>query len=265
MCFGSINLELSIMQKKVFFENSRGNRLCGILSDPAPGKDRPIIILCHGHSSSKETNTFIQLEKILNSNGISDFRFDFYGHGESEGKFEDATISEVIDDIMNAIKFVEQKGYKKIGLVGSSFGGMASLLAASRTNDLYVLALKSPVSNYLGKIVAQESKYPIAAWKKQGFIYYTNSKGEKLRLNYSFFEDAKTVSGYEAARKIKIPVLIVHGDKDEDVPVEQSRKTASLIKSCRLEIIKGADHRYTNPEHFEKMVKLISEFIIKNS
>lgn len=253
------------MQEKLYFKNSRGNRLCGILSDPTPGKEKPIIILCHGHSSSKETNTFIQLEKILNSNGISDFRFDFYGHGESEGKFEDATISEAVDDVLNAIKFVKQKGYKKIGLVGSSFGGMASLLAASKTNDLYALVLKSPVSDYSGKIITQETKYPIDVWKKQGFIYYTNSKGEKLRLNYSFFEDAKTVSGYEAAKKIKIPALIVHGDKDEDVPVEQSRKTAKLIKNCRLEIIEGADHRYTNPEHFENMLKLVSEFIIDDS
>ncbi|MBI2129769.1 alpha/beta fold hydrolase [Candidatus Woesearchaeota archaeon] len=254
-----------IMQEKLFFENSKGNKLCGILSNPTASKDRPIIILCHGFSSSKDSKTFVELEKILNEKGISTFRFDFYGHGESEGKFEDVTISEAVDDVLNAIKFLKQKGYKKIGLMGSSFGGMASLLAASKTNDLYVLALKSPVSDYLREIIAQISKYPLNVWKKQGFIYYTNSKGNKFRLNYSFFEDAKTVSGYEAAKKIKIPTLIVHGDKDESVPIEQSIKTAKLIKNCKLEIIKGADHRYTNPEHFEKMLSLVSGFIIENS
>ena len=70
---------------------------------------------------------------------------------------------------------------------------------------------------------------------------------------------------YESADKIKFPTLIVHGDKDKIVPVEQSKKTASLIKNCRLETIEGADHTYSNPEHFEMMLDLISEFIIKNS
>jgi len=83
-------------------------------------------------------------------------------------------------------------------------------------------------------------------------------------LNYSFFEDAKNNNGYEAAKKIKIPTLIVHGDKDESVPVEQSIKTAKLIENCKLEIIKGSDHYYSKPEDFDKMIKLVVDFIVEN-
>lgn len=252
------------MQEKLFFENTKGSKLCGILSDSTSDKSRPIIILCHGFTTSKNGSSYIELEKILNKNKISTFRFDFFGHGESEGKFEDITISEAVDDILNAIKFLKSKGYFKIGLVGSSFGGMAGLLAASKT-DLFVLALKSPVSDYLGKLLAEKNRYPVETWKEKGFTYHINSKGKKFRLNYSFFEDAGKVSGYEAAKKIKIPTLIVHGDKDKSVPVEQSKKIASLIKNCRLEIIKGCDHKYSKLEDFKKMLDLISSFIIENS
>ncbi|MFQ5474432.1 MAG: alpha/beta hydrolase family protein [Candidatus Nanoarchaeia archaeon] len=251
--------------EKLFFRNSKGDSICGVLSNPTGTIGEPVVILCHGFSTSKEGGTYIVLEGLLNVKDISTFRFDFYGHGESDGKFKDITISEAVDDILNAIRFLKSKGYKKIGLMGSSFGGMAGILAVPRTDDLFVLALKSPVSDYLGKLIAQKSREEIRSWRKKGFIYYRKSDGRKLKLNYSFFEDSETLRGYESAKKIKIPTLIVHGDADDSVPVEQSRKTASLIEGCRLEVMRGADHQYSNPEHKERLLRLITEFIIDKS
>ncbi len=221
--------------------------------------------MCHGFSTSKDGRTSVRLEEILNEQGISTFRFDFFGHGESEGKFAEITASEAIDDVLNAIKFLKESGYKKIELVGSSFGGMASIIAASRSDDLYILALKSPLSDYKSMAHARRSEQELKDWKKKGFIELDSTNEERQRLNYSFYEDAENVKAYEAARKIKIPALIVHGDEDETVPIAQSQKTASLIENCRLEIIQGCDHVYSDPDHFERLLNLISEFIIKNS
>jgi dipeptidyl aminopeptidase/acylaminoacyl peptidase len=253
------------MKEKIFFKNSQGNRLCGILSDPAYQKEKPIIILCHGFSTSKEGRTYVRLEEILNDKGISTFRFDFFGHGESEGKFEEITTLEAVDDIQNAIRFLKESGYKKIGLIGSSFGGMASIIEAGKTSDLYALALKSPVSDYLGLLHTRIDRQEIKKWKEKGMIDITGVEGETHKIGYSFYEEAEKIKAYEAAQKIKIPTLIVHGDKDETVPIEQSKKTASLIENCRLEIIDGGDHRYSKPEHFEKMLDLISDFILEKS
>lgn len=253
------------MQKKLFFENNKGDKICGVLSNPTSDKQKPIIISCHGFTTSKESSTCVSLERILNKHSIATFRFDFFGHGESEGKFEDITISEAVNDILNAIKFLKAKGYSKIGLVGSSFGGMASILAASKTDDLFVLALKCPVFDLLGKLISQVNRYPVEKWKEKGFIWHTNAVGKKSKLKYSFFEDAEKVKGYEAAKKIKIPILIVHAGEDKSVPVEQSIKAAGLIEDCRLEIIKGANHEFSNPEDLKEVLDLISEFIIENS
>lgn len=253
------------MKEKLFFENSKEARLCGILSSPTSDSKNRVIILCHGFATGKDGNTYVNLEKILNDSGISTFRFDFFGHGESEGKIEEITTSEAVDDILNAVRFLKNSGYKRIGLFGSSFGGLASIISASKTNDLYLLALKSPVSDYSSLIKAREDWQDRQGWKKKGFTYFTTSNGEKLKLNYSFFEDAEKVNGYRSARKIKLPTLIVHGSQDETVPVEQSKRTASLIANCSLEIIEGADHRYSRPEEFEKMLDLISQFILRNS
>ena len=177
---------------------------------------------------------------MLNENQISIFRFDIYGHGESEGKFEDVTVSEAVDDVLNAVGFLKKQGYSKIGLFGSSFGGLASIIACSKSKYIFLLSLKSPVSSY-----------------KELYV-------KRLGLKSSFLEDAKKNNGYLAAKKIRIPVLIVHGDADKDVPIGQSRKTAKIINNSRLEILKGADHSFTSPGHFEKMIKLISGFIIEN-
>lgn len=253
------------MKEKLFFEDSKGNKLCGILSNPTSDKNKAIIILCHGLASSKESRTYTSLETLLNKNSVSTFRFDFFGHGESEGKFENLTITKAVDDISKAIKTLKKLGYKKIGLMGSSFGGIAGIMAASKIKGLIVLALKSPVSNYEEKTNLTETKTELNNWKAIGYRYYEYNEGKKLKLGYAFLKDFKNNDGYKAAKKIKIPTLIVHGDKDESVPVEQSIKTSKIIESCKLEIVKGADHQYSNPKDRERMLKLISKFIIKNS
>jgi dipeptidyl aminopeptidase/acylaminoacyl peptidase len=224
-----------------------------------------MIVLVHGFSSNKYTANFLKLKDILNSKGISSFRFDVWGHGESEGRFEEITITEAVDNILQAIKFLKSLGYWKIGLVGSSFGGIASIVTVSRRSDIFLLALKSPVSNYEEKEITTKSKEELKNWRKTGFRYYESGDGRKLKLNYSFYEDFKNNDGYKAAHNIKAPTIIVHGDADESVPVSQSIKISKLIPDCRLVLIKGANHRYTERSHTQQMLKAISDFIIENS
>lgn len=253
------------MKEKIFFKNSKGDKLCGILSNPTSDKNKAIIVLCHGFTTSKASKTYVKLEQLLNIAKVSTFRFDFLGHGESEGKFENITTSEAVDDISNAIKYLKELGYGKIGLMGGSFGGLASIMAASKTRNLFVLALKSPVSNYEEKTILTYSKRELRDWKNKGYKYFQNNEGKKMKLNYAFFEDFKNNDGYKASKKIKVPTLIVHGDKDESVPVEQSIKTAEIIENCKLEIIKGADHQCSVPKNRQRMLNLISGFVIENS
>ena len=250
------------MKRKNFFRSSKDHRLCGVLSDPVSDRSRPLIVLCHGFSTSKAGRTYTRLEKIFNQRSFSTFRFDFFGHGESEGEFSEITISEAVDGVRSAIRFVKDAGYTRLGLVGSSFGGFASILTAGQSDDLFVLALKSPVSDYLGLLIARDRDTDIETWRRKGFITIEGTDGRSLRLNYSFFADAEGINGYAVAENIKVPTLIVHGDRDETVPLEQSRKAAELIPRCDLKVIKGADHVYSVPEHFEQMIDLISDFVI---
>ena len=253
------------MQEKIFFENKKGLKLCGILSNPTGDVVKPMVVLCHGHATSKASATITDLEEILNKNEISTFKFDISGHGESEGRFEETTVSDAMSDILSAIEYVKSKGYSKIGLNGSSFGGAASILAAAKLPDLFALALKAPVSDCRETENFTRGTDAIKAWKEKGWTEYEIGDPRNLKLNYSYFEDFDNFNEYESARKILAPTIIIHGDSDTEVPVEQSIKLAKIIPNCKLEIISGADHKCSGPEHFPKMLKLISDFISENA
>ncbi|MBW7960487.1 alpha/beta hydrolase [Patescibacteria group bacterium] len=247
------------MEEKVFFNDGSGNRVCGILSNPANNKNNLVVVLVHGFNSKKNSNTNIALIKIFSKQNISSLRIDLFGHGESEGKFEELTLSKAISGIESAINYLKINGYKRIGLVGSSFGGLAAITVAAKSNDLVFLALKCPVSSY-SEFTEYTDTDLIYNWRKQGYSYREGKK-----LNYSFYEDIKNNIAYNVADKIKVPTLIVHGDADKDVPVEQSIKLSRLIPNCRLTIIKGAGHRFSEGDSKEEMLTEIVNFIVKNS
>lgn len=248
------------MKEKLVFESKPGKR-SAVLSNPSDAPGSPMVILCHGFATHKDTQTYMKLEQAINLKKIATFRFDFFGHGESDGKFEDITISKAGEDILSAISFLKTKGYPKIGLFGSSFGGGASIIAASKTPSMFALALKSPASDFLGKLQADYSQEELKQWKTKGSAPYSHA----LKLNYTFYKDALASNPINSATKVDVPTLIVHGSDDEIVPLSQSERLSKLIPDCRLEVIQAADHRYTNPEHFNRMLTLVSEFFDANS
>lgn len=253
------------MQEKIYFENGNGLKLCGVLSNPAGDVNRPVVILCHGFPSDKGSFTGVALEKTLNENNIATLCLDFFGSGESEGKFEDITISEWIANIFSAVAYLKSLGYVKIGLVGSSSGGGAAIMAAAKIPDLFALALKAPAADHVELEIAERGEDGIMEWKEKGYAIYERSDGGKYKINYYFFEDLKNNIGYGVADKIQAPTLIVHGDADIDVPIAQSIKISTLIPNCQLEIFPGTDHRFSRPDDFEKMIEVISDFIIKKA
>ena len=245
------------MEEKVYFQNSKGNKLCGILSNSTGDLSKLIMIIVPGFGSNKNKPNYLVMVDELNKLLVSSFRFDVYGHGESEGNFEDITISEVVDDILQAIAFLKKKGHSRIGLIGSSFGGISSIMAASKIKDLVCLALKSPVSNYIDRTKYILTEEKILDWKTKG--YRIDEDGNSV--NYTFFEDFDKNNGYKAAKFINIPTVIVHGDADESVPYAQSVKLVSLLQNGVLITVHGANHRYTNPEHAKQMIQAISNFV----
>src|SRR5262245_29522110 len=116
------------MEETVTFHDKLGHRTAAILSSPP--RSAAMVILCHGFLSSKNSTTNKTLTRLLNERDISTFRFDFFGQGESDGIFEDITVSVALEQATAALDFLISRGHHQLGLVGSSFGGLVSILAA---------------------------------------------------------------------------------------------------------------------------------------
>lgn len=237
-----------MQEERIIFSNSCGQRLVGVLHRPDGSETASAVILCHGMESSKESEKLVTLSRQLAERGILALRFDFSGSGESEGKFAEMTYSGEVEDLRAVYEVVMKYRPKKIGVLGSSMGGTVALLfAAEEKNVAALVTIAAPVhpERFSERLSTPEETQ---RWRARGFTQYHGR-----RLNVSLLQELEVLDAPKAARKISCPVLVIHGDKDDIVPVEEGRELfAELAAPKRLCIIAGSGHRLTEPAHLQK-------------
>jgi pimeloyl-ACP methyl ester carboxylesterase len=258
------------MEETVYFSTRAGVKLCGTLTLPRSNTDT-CIILCHGISVSRNyEDVFPGLALALAKQGFAVLRFDFRGHGNSSGLQTEFMISGQLEDIKAAVVFVKAAGYKKLGLAGASMGGGAAVLfAAQHPKTFKALALLFPVVDYsslLGLKTAWSRKYfgprAIMNLEANGF---TKVGSHGFKIGKLIVEEMKVIKPWRELQKIKMPVLFVHGDADQAVPVQDSIKYSKTAKNAQLVIIAGGGHGlHDTPAVFKQTVKTATDFIIKN-
>ena len=255
---------MAVIEQALTFKDHEGHRVSGILASPPSHTDRATV-LCHGFLSNKNSMTNKTLTTLLCEQGIAAFRFDFFGQGESEGPFEQISVSLAVKQALAALDLVASKGYQLIGLVGSSFGGLVALVAAAQWPSLSCLALKCPVPDFPEMLELEFGKQGIAEWKRTDTISDVTGGESHVKLQYGFYEDCARHLGYDAAKIITAPTLIVQGDQDEYVPLHQSQRLYSALQSeKRLEILAGADDRFSRPEDYRRMTTLLADWIVQH-
>lgn len=249
------------MEQGLTFRDSQGHRVSAVLATPQEPATR-VAVLCHGFLSHKNSNTNQALTAHLISRGIATFRFDFFGHGDSEGPFERITVTLALRQALDALTFVESQGYRQPALEGSSFGGLVATLAAAERPALACLALKCPVADFPETLGLEFGPDGMAEWKATGTIPDVTGGPGRVKLWYAFYEDCARYLGYVAAKAITAPTLIVQGGKDHLVPVHQSRRLLEALPGeKRLELLPGADHEFSNPQDFATMTRLLADWI----
>lgn len=224
-----------------------------------------IAVLCHGFLSGKNSSTNNTLTRLLTDRGIATFRFDFFGHGESDGPFEQITNTLAVDQARAALDLVRRKGYRRIGLMGSSFGGLVATLVAAQRTDLACLALKCPVVDFAEELRLEFGEAEMAKWQSTDTVPNIMGGSDRIALRYAFYEDCLRRIAYEPARSITAPTIIVQGDRDEHVPLHQSQRLyeALQVKKC-MEVLPGADHQFTKGEDFTRMTNLIADWLTEH-
>ncbi len=235
------------------FQDGTHNTVAAILAEPERKTERAVI-LCHGFLSNKDSRTNLRLTELLNPQGISTLRFDWFGMGESGGAFSRITVATCVDQLERAISLMRERGYHALGLIGSSFGGLLAILVGQHHPELRAIGLKCPVPDFPETLDHEFGRDGIEEWKRTNYIPDVTGGTAPVALDFAFYESCSAFDAYEVARNIKAPVLIVHGEQDELVPFHQIRQLEDALPGDKeLVLLPEADHQFGRPEDFRRM------------
>jgi pimeloyl-ACP methyl ester carboxylesterase len=258
----------AMAEQALTYQDGLGHYVAAVLATPSVPTDR-LVLLCHGFLSNKNSTTNKTLTRALLERGIATFRFDFFGQGESEGPFARITLTTALQQVLSALALIHAQGFRRIGLMGSSFGGLVAILTADRYasdgGTLAALGLKCPVPDFPEMLRVEFGEHGMKQWKDAQEIPDVTGGPQPVRLEYAFYEDCLRYDAYKAAEAIRVPTLIVQGDCDEYVPLQQSQRLHDALRGPkRLEVLAGADHRFSRAADFLRMADLLTDWLVQH-
>ena len=215
------------------------------------------IIFIHGLNSDMNGTKALTVEKYARKNKLNFIRFDCRGHGKSEGKFEEFTISDWKKDLLDIIDNIA-KGPQI--LIGSSMGGWLMMLAAKarpkRIKGMIGLAAAPDFGKNLYNNLNKKNKREITS---KGITKYT-SYGFSYYLTKKFFIEAEKNRILKKPLHFTKPLILIHGLKDNVVKEDVPRKILNKIKGKNVNIIylKDSDHRLSSDTDLKVIINSIS-------
>ncbi len=196
-------------------------------------------------------------------------RFDYSGHGESGGRFEDGTISRWLEE---AIAVFETQTRGRQIVVGSSMGGWIALLLAralaangTRSGSLAGLVLIAPAPDFTEDLMwAQFSAEIRRQIEEEGQWLRSSAYGEDpYPITRGLIEDGRRHLLLNRPIETKCPVRILQGVQDPDVPFAHAMKLVSCLAQddVVLTLVKDGDHRLSRPEDIERLLRAVDELV----
>ena len=238
-----------------FYKNKQNHKIAyKSLRGRGPG-----IIFIHGLNSDMNGAKALTVERYARKNKLNFIRFDCRGHGKSEGKFEDFTLSDWRKDILDIIDNIA-KGPQI--LIGSSMGGWLMMLAAKarpkRIKGMIGLAAAPDFGKDLYNSLNKKNKREITSkgitkYSSYGFSYYLTKK---------FFIEAEKNRVLQKPFRFIKPLILIHGLKDKEVNEDVPRKILKKVtgKCVNIIYLKESDHRLSSESDL-KIIKQSIEYI----
>lgn len=238
----------SIEVREAVTLSQEGKKIFGVLHTPIGSHKAPVVLFCSGFGGNKsgKFRVFVRLSQELAKLGIASLRFDYRGAGDSEGDAEEVTVESQVNDALVCLKFLLEDSRidpTRIGLLGRSFGGLVSLLTASKIGGVKGLALWAPV-------------FDSTPWKSLWESFKLNQinatqKQEILNIpggipNVAFLMQFFKLDMANAVANLKhVPLLHIQADRDSVVKDEH----ADAYKKACLENAKTRFVRLPNSDH----------------
>ena len=223
----------------------------------------PAIVWLGGFRSDMNGSKAEAIAQWAAVNGRSFLRFDFSGHGQSDGRFEDGTISSWLEDALAAIGRLTDG---RLVLVGSSMGAwIAALVGVRMTARLAGLVLIAPAPDFTEELMWRAmSESERAEILREGRLVKDSAySGETTIITRTLIEDGRRHLVLGSAIQISCPVRIVQGLADPDVPWRHALRLADRLTSGDLELtlIKGGDHRLSKPHEILRIISAIAAIV----
>lgn len=221
----------------------------------------PELLFLGGFRSDMGGTKARALDDFAAAAGRAVIRFDYRGHGDSSGRFEEMTIGEWVADGLAVLDAIAQG---PLILIGSSMGAWIALrLALARPQRLAGLVTIAAAPDFTEDLIwARLDEDQRARMRKDGRLerpskYAPNPDIVTLRL----IEEGRRHLVLRGPIAIACPVRMLHGTQDEDVPWRCSLELLARIESgdARLTLIKGGDHRLSEPCQIEALLAAVAE------
>lgn len=259
-----ISVGLNAKTEKVWIQGSVG-KLSAVVQTPdglTEGEKCPVVIIMHGFMGNKDG----MLEKLtadkLAQNGIATVKFDFNGHGESEGEFSGMTVPNEIEDAKLVYEYVKSLPFVgDIALTGHSQGGVVASMTAG---DLGAGGVKCVVLLAPAAVLRDDA----IRGSTMGARYNPLDPPEliplfgDLKLGGEYIRTAFSLPIYETARKYTGPACIIHGTGDQVVPYTYGERYHYIWPDSELHILHAADHGFSR--NMQEVVDLTVNYLIKN-
>lgn len=230
-------------KKKISYAARDGLNIEGYLTLPENYKDKPVptIIFPHGGPSSRVYDNFNLWSEFFAKKGFAVLQPNFRGSSGYGFDFEEAGFGsyglKMQDDLSDAAEWMVKEGIadeEKMCIVGTGYGGYAALMATVKTPELFSCAISFAGFSDLSDLRVHS----------YGFV---SGKVTREKIGYKKLGARSPVNGVE---KIKTPILLIHGEDDRTISVEQSRDMASKLKGKKKEFkyveIEDGDHNLSN-------------------
>ena len=220
----------------------------------------PTVVWLGGFRSDMAGTKAQALADWAQARGRAYVRFDYFGHGDSEGDFREGTITRWRAD---ALAVLDELAAGQAVLVGSSMGGWLACLAAMAAPErIRARVLVAPAADFTETLM--KPGIPAdgrAALERDGIWLRPSPYGDPYPIARALLEDGARWSILPGPAPIEVPVRILQGGEDPDVPWRHALELAQAIKGQDVvfTLVKDGDHRLSRPQDIARLIAAVEE------
>lgn len=215
----------------------------------------PTLLFLPGYASDMDGAKAVALDGLAERLGLAMLRFDYSGTGSSEGRFEDGTLERWLDE---TLLLIDRLTEGPLIVVGSSMGGWIALhVALRRAGRVRALVGIAAAPDFTDWGYSSEDKLKLVA---EGRLEQPNPYAPEPHLTTrGFWESGEKLRLLHEPIAIECPVRLIHGERDEEVPIEVASRLMRRLHSgdVQLLIVKDGGHRLSQPHEIDAILRTV--------